>query len=54
MKPLGQKPHKRNFPDVHPHDGHVNWWEAEGCEENRAEDKRKAEKEIREQLDDQA
>lgn len=54
MKPLGQKPHKQNFTDVHPHDGHINWWEVEGCDENKAASKRGAEKEIREQLDEQS
>ena len=50
MKPLGQKPHKQNFTDEHFHDGHVNWWEAEGCDENKAAAKREALKEIEKDL----
>ncbi len=54
MKPLGQKPHKRNFPDVHPPKGYVNWWEKESCcDENKAAEKREAEREIERELGDE-
>ena len=50
MKPLGQKPHKQNFEDHHIK-GFRNWWEAEGCDENKAADKRLAKKLIEEELE---
>lgn len=53
MKPMGQKPHKRNFTDIHPQkDDPLNWWEVEGCDENKAADRKNAMREIDEQLEE--
>jgi hypothetical protein len=53
MKPLGQKPHKQNFEDFHMI-GHRNWWEGEGCEENKAANRVAALKEIQRDLEERA
>ena len=49
MQPMGRRPTR--FPgkiDYHPHDGRVNWWEAEiGNDENKKADRQRAKKEIR-------
>lgn len=50
MKPLGQKPHHTNFTDCHPPKGFVNWWEAEGCDENKAADKRNWKRDMQQEL----
>ena len=52
MKPLGLKP--KRFPgktDIHPPKGLVNWWEADGKEENKARHKRDGIKEIEMELE---
>lgn len=50
MKPLGQKPIKMNHTDCHPPKGFVNWWEVDGCYENKTADKESAKKSIAAQL----
>lgn len=50
MKPLGRKPHKRNFTDCHPPKGLYNWWEVEGCDANKAADKREWKKQVNKEV----
>ena len=52
MKPLGQKPHRSNYVDCHPPKGFRNWWESEGCTENKAEDRRNWKKQVQAEVSD--
>ncbi len=47
MQPMGRKPHRQNFTDCHcKKDGAKNWWEKEGCSENKKQDRQQAKKHI--------
>ena len=46
MQPLGRKPNKHNHIDCHPPKGYINWWEDEGCDENKKGDRQQVKRDI--------